>query len=41
MRFRNLRRRRRQPKAPFILLDLNLPFEDVLADLAYPAPSIG
>lgn len=35
--FRNLRRRRRQPTPPFYLLELDLPFEDVMADLAYPA----
>lgn len=38
MRFlQNLRRRRRQPKPPFYLLELDLPFDEVLADLTYPA----
>ncbi len=37
--FRNLRRRRRQPNPPFYLLELDLPFEEVMADLVYPAPS--
>ncbi len=36
MRFRNLRRRRRQPKAPFFLLPLDLPFDEVMADLVFP-----
>jgi hypothetical protein len=36
MRFLRLRRRRRQPKTPMFLLDLELPFEEVLADLSYP-----
>ena len=37
--FRNLRRRRRQPNPPFYLLELDLPFEQVMADLVYPGPS--
>jgi hypothetical protein len=37
--FRTLRRRRRQPTSPFYLLELDLPFDEVLADLVYPAPS--
>ena len=36
--FRNLRMRRRQPNPPFYLLELDLPFEDVMADLVYPSP---
>lgn len=36
MRFKELRRRRRQPKPPVFLLDLHLPFEEVIADLSYP-----
>jgi hypothetical protein len=39
MRFRQLRRRRRQPKPPFFLLELNLPLEEIVADLIYPTPS--
>ncbi len=38
--FRSLRRQRRQPKPPFYLLDLDLPFDEIMADLVYPAPSI-
>ena len=38
--FRNLRRQRRHPKPPFYLLDLELPFDEIMADLVYPAPSI-
>jgi hypothetical protein len=37
--FRILRRRRRRPNPPFYLLELDLPFDEVLADLAYPAGS--
>jgi hypothetical protein len=37
--FKALRRRRRQPTPPFYLLELDLPFDEVLADLVYPAPS--
>ncbi|HWL50779.1 MAG TPA: hypothetical protein VNT92_12955 [Acidimicrobiia bacterium] len=37
--FKSLRRKRRQPNAPFYLLELDLPFDDVMADLVYPAPS--
>jgi hypothetical protein len=37
--FKNLRRRRRQPSPPFNLLELDLPFEEVMADLTYPAGS--
>lgn len=36
MRFRNLRRRRRQPKPPFFLLPLDLAFDEVMADLVFP-----
>ncbi len=36
MRYRDLRRRRRRPKTPMFLLDLHLPFDEVLADLSYP-----
>lgn len=36
MFFRNLRRRRRKPSPPAFTLDLQLPFEEVLADLVYP-----
>ncbi len=36
MRFKELRRRRRQPKPPMFLLDLQLPLEVVIADLSYP-----
>jgi hypothetical protein len=36
--FQTLRRKRRQPKPPFYLLELDLPFEDVMADLIYPSP---
>ena len=39
--FRSLRRRRRQPKPPFYLLDLELPLDEIIADLVYPAPSVG
>ena len=38
--FRSLRRQRRQAKPPFYLLDLDLPFDEIMADLVYPAPSI-
>jgi hypothetical protein len=37
--FKNLRRRHRRPTPPFHLLDLDLPFDEVLADLVYPASS--
>ena len=37
--FRNVRRRHRQPSAPFYVLELDLPFDEVLADLVYPATS--
>jgi hypothetical protein len=36
--FQTLRRKRRQPNPPFYLLELDLPFEDVIADLTYPSP---
>lgn len=39
MRFSQLRRRRRQPKPPFFLLDLNLSLDEIVADLVYPTPS--
>jgi hypothetical protein len=35
--FRDLRRRRRQPKPPFYTLELDLPLDDIMADLVYPA----
>jgi hypothetical protein len=38
--FKSLRMRRRQPNPPFYLLELDIPFEDVMSDLIYPAPSI-
>jgi len=38
--FRNLRRNRRQPKPPFFLLELDLPFDEVMSDLVYPAPTV-
>jgi hypothetical protein len=39
IRFRQLRRARRRPTPPFFLLDLDLPFEEIIADLVYPAPA--
>ena len=36
MRFKELRRRRRQPRAPMFLLELDLPFDEVMADLHFP-----
>jgi hypothetical protein len=39
IRFRNLRRARRKPTPPFFLLELDLPFEEIMADLVYPAPA--
>lgn len=36
MRFRDLRRRRRRPGRPMFLLELQLPYTEVLADLAFP-----
>jgi len=36
--FQTLRRKRRQPNPPFYFLELDLPFEDVIADLTYPSP---
>ena len=38
--FRSLRRQRRQPKPPFYLLALDLPVDEVMADLVYPSPPI-
>jgi hypothetical protein len=38
--FQSLRRKRRQPNPPFYLLELDLPFEDVMADLIYPSPKL-
>ena len=38
--FQSLRRKRRQPRPPFYLLELDLPFEDVMADLSYPSPKL-
>ncbi len=38
--FKSLRRKRRQPNPPFHLLELDLPFEDVMADLTYPSPKL-
>ncbi|HEX9864293.1 MAG TPA: hypothetical protein VGC03_04935 [Acidimicrobiia bacterium] len=37
MRFRIIRKRRRKPQAPFFVLPLNLAFEEILADLVFPA----
>jgi hypothetical protein len=37
MRFRIIRRRRRKPQTPFFILPLNLAFEEILADLVFPA----
>jgi hypothetical protein len=39
MRFSQLRRRRRRPKPPFFLLELNLSLDEIVADLVYPTPS--
>jgi hypothetical protein len=39
MRFSQLRRRRRRPKPPLFLLELNVPLEEIVADLMYPTPS--
>jgi hypothetical protein len=39
IRFRQLRRARRRPTPPFFLLELDLPFEEIIADLVYPAPA--
>jgi hypothetical protein len=36
MRFKELRRRRRRPKAPMFLLELDLAFDEVMADLVFP-----
>ena len=36
--FQSLRRKRRQPSPPFYLLELDLPFEDMMADLAIRRP---
>ncbi|MGH8950619.1 MAG: hypothetical protein ACRDX9_04270 [Acidimicrobiia bacterium] len=36
MFFRNLRRRRRKPSPPAFSLELDLPFDEVLADLVFP-----
>ncbi len=41
MRFRNLFRRRRLPKPTFYRLELDLSFDEILADLVYPGPSLG
>ena len=38
--FKSLRRRRRQPKPPVYLLELDLPLDEIMTDLVYPAPSI-
>jgi hypothetical protein len=40
MRFRSMRRRRRQPRAPFYVLPLDLPYDEVMADLVFPAQSV-
>ncbi len=37
--FKNLRRKRRQPSPPFHLLELDLPLDEIMTDLVYPAPS--
>lgn len=39
MSLRNLFRRRRLPMPHFYRLELNLSFEEILADLVYPGPS--
>jgi hypothetical protein len=39
MRFSQFRRRRRRPKPPFFLLELNLSLDEIVADLVYPTPS--
>jgi len=36
MRFRYLRRRRREPKAPMFLLPLELAYDEIMADLMFP-----
>jgi len=36
MRFRRLRRRRRQPKTPFYILELDIPLEEIIAELVFP-----
>ena len=41
MRFRLLRRNRRKPKPPFLLLELDLPFDEVMADLVAPVHASG
>ncbi|HYJ25668.1 MAG TPA: hypothetical protein VE027_11730 [Acidimicrobiia bacterium] len=38
--FQSLRRKRRQPNPPFYLLELDLPMEQVMADLTYPSPEL-
>ncbi len=38
--FKSLRMKRRQPSPPLYLLELDLPFEDVMADLTYPSPKL-
>jgi hypothetical protein len=38
--FKSLRMKRRQPNPPFYLLELDLPFEEVMADLTYPSPKL-
>ena len=36
MRFKALRRHRRQPSAPMFLPELDLPFDEVMSDLVFP-----
>jgi hypothetical protein len=36
MRFRHMRRLRRRPKPPLLLLELDIPLEEIIADLLYP-----
>ena len=38
--FQSLRMKRRQPNPPFYLVALELPFEEVMADLTYPSPKL-
>ncbi|MET0696730.1 MAG: hypothetical protein ABWZ58_04820 [Acidimicrobiia bacterium] len=38
--FQSLRRKRRQPNPPFYLLELDLPLDEVMADLTYPSPEL-
>ena len=38
MRFRHIRRRRRQPSPPFFLLPLDIELGEIMADLVFPTP---